>query len=122
MMISCALLLLKLYQFNFIGCLQSMLGLHTFRVESIARGRAAPVDELQVQGMHNPGLLRKVKYLLCAVKLPLCSFSPFCIWGLSLSLLVSLLSDLLFVGSLADENIDDSEVLSVITLFSGHRK
>uniref|UniRef100_A0A3Q7ELN2 DUF7642 domain-containing protein n=2 Tax=Solanum lycopersicum TaxID=4081 RepID=A0A3Q7ELN2_SOLLC len=42
------------------GCLQSMLGLHTFRVESIARGRAAPVDELQVQGMHNPGLLRKV--------------------------------------------------------------
>ncbi|WMV11386.1 hypothetical protein MTR67_004771 [Solanum verrucosum] len=42
------------------GCLQSMLGLHTFRVESIARGKAAPVDELQVQGVHNPGLLRKV--------------------------------------------------------------
>lgn len=42
------------------GCLQSMFGLHTFRVESIARGKAAPVDELQVQGVHNPGLLRKV--------------------------------------------------------------
>ncbi|OIT23012.1 PREDICTED: uncharacterized protein LOC109216838 [Nicotiana attenuata] len=42
------------------GCLQSMFGLHTFRVESIARGKAAPVDELQVQGVHNPGVLRKV--------------------------------------------------------------
>ncbi|XP_059312713.1 uncharacterized protein LOC132063944 isoform X2 [Lycium ferocissimum] len=42
------------------GCLQAMFGLHTFRVESIARGKAAPVDELQVQGVHNPGLLRKV--------------------------------------------------------------
>ncbi|XP_009772761.1 uncharacterized protein LOC107778489 [Nicotiana tabacum] len=42
------------------GCLQSMFGLHTFRVESIAHGKAAPVDELQVQGVHNPGVLRKV--------------------------------------------------------------
>lgn len=42
------------------GCLQSIYGIHTFRVESIARGKAAPVDELQVQGVDNPGLLRKV--------------------------------------------------------------
>ncbi|XP_042503392.1 uncharacterized protein LOC122080655 [Macadamia integrifolia] len=42
------------------GCLQSMYGIHTFRVESIAQGKAAPVDELQVQGVSNPGLLRKV--------------------------------------------------------------
>ncbi|KAI3449173.1 hypothetical protein Pfo_005838 [Paulownia fortunei] len=42
------------------GCLQSVYGLHTFRVESIAHGTAAPVDELQVQGVSNPGLLRKV--------------------------------------------------------------
>ncbi|XP_073311794.1 uncharacterized protein [Primulina huaijiensis] len=42
------------------GCLQSMYGLHTFRVESIAHGKAAPVDELRVQGVHNPRLLRKV--------------------------------------------------------------
>lgn len=44
----------------FIGCLQSIYGIHTFRVESIARGKAAPVDELQVQGVDNPVLLRKV--------------------------------------------------------------
>ncbi|XP_073127940.1 uncharacterized protein [Henckelia pumila] len=42
------------------GCLQSMYGLHTFRVESIAHGKAAPVDELRVQGVHNPRHLRKV--------------------------------------------------------------
>nr|XP_027115115.1 uncharacterized protein LOC113733136 [Coffea arabica] len=42
------------------GCLQSRYGIHTFRVESVARGRAAPVDELQVQGVYNPGQLRKV--------------------------------------------------------------
>lgn len=42
------------------GCLQSIYGIHTLRVESIARGKAAPVDELQVQGVANPGLLRKV--------------------------------------------------------------
>ncbi|KAJ4950254.1 hypothetical protein NE237_027086 [Protea cynaroides] len=42
------------------GCLQSVYGIHTFRVESIAHGKAAPVDELQVQGVSNPGLLRKV--------------------------------------------------------------
>lgn len=43
-----------------IGCLQSVYGIHTFRVESIASGKAAPVDELQVQGVVNPALLRKV--------------------------------------------------------------
>ncbi|KAK3038073.1 hypothetical protein RJ639_031627 [Escallonia herrerae] len=43
-----------------LGCLQSVYGIHTFRVESIAYGKAAPVDELQVQGVYNPGLLRKV--------------------------------------------------------------
>ncbi|XXG85302.1 hypothetical protein AAC387_Pa11g0405 [Persea americana] len=42
------------------GCLQSRYGIHTFRVESIAHGKAAPVDELQVQGVSDPGLLRKV--------------------------------------------------------------
>ncbi|XP_051152294.1 uncharacterized protein LOC127266173 [Andrographis paniculata] len=42
------------------GCLQSVYGLHTFRVESIAHRKAAPVDELHVQGVSNPWLLRKV--------------------------------------------------------------
>ncbi|MCL7028851.1 hypothetical protein MKW94_011299 [Papaver nudicaule] len=42
------------------GCLQSAYGLHTFRIESISCGRATPVDELQVQGISNPGYLRKV--------------------------------------------------------------
>ncbi|PIN02330.1 hypothetical protein CDL12_21270 [Handroanthus impetiginosus] len=42
------------------GCLQSLYGLCTFRIESIAHGKAAPVDELRVQGISNPGLLRKV--------------------------------------------------------------
>nr|CAD1844421.1 unnamed protein product [Ananas comosus var. bracteatus] len=42
------------------GCLQSSYGLHTFRIESIAHGKAAPVDELQFQGVSNPELLRKV--------------------------------------------------------------
>ncbi|KAK9273865.1 hypothetical protein L1049_018677 [Liquidambar formosana] len=42
------------------GCLQSVYGIHTFRIESIAHGKAAPVDELQVQGVSNPGLLRKI--------------------------------------------------------------
>ncbi|KGN46197.1 uncharacterized protein LOC101221776 isoform X2 [Cucumis sativus] len=42
------------------GCLQSIYGIHTFRVESIARGKASPVDDLQVQGISNPGLLRKM--------------------------------------------------------------
>ncbi|KAL9252280.1 hypothetical protein AKJ16_DCAP02581 [Drosera capensis] len=40
--------------------LQSMYGIHTVRIESISHGKAAPVDELQVQGVSNPGLLRKV--------------------------------------------------------------
>ncbi|KAL0339410.1 UNVERIFIED_CONTAM: hypothetical protein Sangu_1463100 [Sesamum angustifolium] len=42
------------------GWLQSVYGLHTFRVEYISHGKAAPVDELQFQGVNNPGLLRKV--------------------------------------------------------------
>ncbi|XAR63112.1 hypothetical protein NMG60_11022942 [Bertholletia excelsa] len=42
------------------GCLQSVYGIHTFRVEYIAHGKAAPVDELQVEGVCNPGLLRKI--------------------------------------------------------------
>ncbi|XP_072956062.1 uncharacterized protein [Typha angustifolia] len=42
------------------GWLQSIYGLHTFRIETIARGKAAPVDELQFQGVSNPELLRKV--------------------------------------------------------------
>ncbi|KAK9910542.1 hypothetical protein M0R45_034499 [Rubus argutus] len=42
------------------GCLQSRYGIHTFRIESIACGKAAAVDELQVQGVSNPSDLRKV--------------------------------------------------------------
>ncbi|XP_021280997.1 uncharacterized protein LOC110414238 [Herrania umbratica] len=42
------------------GWLQSVYGIYTFRVESVAYGKAAPVDELQVQGVANPALLRKV--------------------------------------------------------------
>ncbi|KAK6920169.1 hypothetical protein RJ641_016073 [Dillenia turbinata] len=42
------------------GCLQSMYGIHTIRVESITHGKAAPVDELQIQGVSNPAFLRKV--------------------------------------------------------------
>ncbi|BBG97507.1 hypothetical protein Prudu_006656 [Prunus dulcis] len=41
------------------GCLQSRYGIHTFRIESIAHGKAAAVDELQVQGVSNPSGLRK---------------------------------------------------------------
>lgn len=49
------------YSFFFcVGCLQSVYGIHTFRVESIAHGKASRVDDLQVQGISNPGLLRKV--------------------------------------------------------------
>lgn len=42
------------------GYLQSAYSLYTFRVESIANGKPAPVDELQFHGVHNPDLLRKV--------------------------------------------------------------
>ncbi|XP_010255466.1 PREDICTED: uncharacterized protein LOC104596133 isoform X2 [Nelumbo nucifera] len=42
------------------GCLQSVYGIHTLRVEHITHGKAAPVDQLQVQGVSNPGLLRKI--------------------------------------------------------------
>ncbi|KAG5008325.1 hypothetical protein JHK85_026867 [Glycine max] len=39
---------------------KSIYGIHTFRVESIAHGKAAPVDELQVQGVSDPFVLRKM--------------------------------------------------------------
>ncbi|KAK9147825.1 hypothetical protein Scep_006582 [Stephania cephalantha] len=42
------------------GCLQYIYGIHTFRIETLARGNAAPVDELQIQGISDPGMLRKV--------------------------------------------------------------
>ncbi|XVF73250.1 hypothetical protein PTKIN_Ptkin12aG0186500 [Pterospermum kingtungense] len=42
------------------GWLQSVYGIHTFRVESIAHGKAARVDELLFQGVANPAHLRKV--------------------------------------------------------------
>uniref|UniRef100_A0A0A9FU18 DUF7642 domain-containing protein n=1 Tax=Arundo donax TaxID=35708 RepID=A0A0A9FU18_ARUDO len=42
------------------GCLQSAYSLYTFRIESIAHGKPAPVDELQFHGVHNPDLLQKV--------------------------------------------------------------
>ncbi|XP_058737326.1 uncharacterized protein LOC131609598 [Vicia villosa] len=42
------------------GCVQSIYGVHTFRVESIAHGKAAPVDVLQLQGVSDPNLFRKV--------------------------------------------------------------
>ncbi|CAA0813604.1 Unknown protein [Striga hermonthica] len=42
------------------GCLQSVYGLRTFKIVSIAQGKAAPIDELQVQGVSDPGFLRKV--------------------------------------------------------------
>lgn len=49
-----------------VGCLQSIYGIHTFRVESIVHGKAAPIDELQIQGVSDPSILRKVNQrLLC---------------------------------------------------------
>ncbi|KAJ1280141.1 hypothetical protein BS78_04G208600 [Paspalum vaginatum] len=42
------------------GFLQSVYSLCTFRIESIARGKPAPLDELQFHGVHCPDLLRKV--------------------------------------------------------------
>uniref|UniRef100_A0A0D9VIT1 DUF7642 domain-containing protein n=1 Tax=Leersia perrieri TaxID=77586 RepID=A0A0D9VIT1_9ORYZ len=42
------------------GCLQSVYSLHTFKVESIASGKPAPVDELQFHGVYNPDLLKTV--------------------------------------------------------------
>lgn len=47
-----------------IGCVQSVYGIHTLRVESIAHGKASPVDELRIQGVSNPSLLRKVRQTL----------------------------------------------------------
>ncbi|KAL8162516.1 hypothetical protein V2J09_014005, partial [Rumex salicifolius] len=48
------------------GWLQSIYGLHTIRIESISCGKAAPVDVLQIQGVSNPGILRK--YLKCMMR------------------------------------------------------
>ncbi|KAK9056198.1 hypothetical protein SSX86_027287 [Deinandra increscens subsp. villosa] len=42
------------------GCLQAMFGIHTFRLESVAQGKASYVDQLQIQGVSNPECLRKV--------------------------------------------------------------
>ncbi|KAI7736539.1 hypothetical protein M8C21_020613 [Ambrosia artemisiifolia] len=42
------------------GFLQAMFGIHTFRLGSVAQGKASYVDELQIQGVSNPKLLRKV--------------------------------------------------------------
>lgn len=42
------------------GWLQSMFGIHTFKIESIAHGNAAPVDVLQIQGVYDYDVLRKV--------------------------------------------------------------
>ncbi|XP_066322180.1 uncharacterized protein [Miscanthus floridulus] len=42
------------------GCLQSAYILYTFRIESIAHGKPAPVDELQFHCVHNPDFLTKV--------------------------------------------------------------
>lgn len=42
------------------GCLQAIYGIHTVRVENLARGKATPVDEFQIQGVVNPALFRKV--------------------------------------------------------------
>jgi hypothetical protein len=42
------------------GCLQSVYSLYTFKVESIASGKPAPLDELQFHGVHNPDLLKTV--------------------------------------------------------------
>ncbi|GAA0142209.1 hypothetical protein LIER_42708 [Lithospermum erythrorhizon] len=43
------------------GWLQSMFGIHTFRIESIAHKiAAAPVDVLQIQGVYEPDVLRRV--------------------------------------------------------------
>lgn len=50
------------------GCLQSAYSLHTFRIESIAHGKPAPVDELQFHGVHNPDFLRKVIAVCCCLQ------------------------------------------------------
>eukprot|EP01018_Ginkgo_biloba_P033926 Gb_09386 [translate_table: standard] len=42
------------------GCLQSVYGIHTIRVENLAHGKPTPVDEFQIQGVVNPRLFRKV--------------------------------------------------------------
>lgn len=48
------------------GCLQAVYGIHTFRVESVTNGMTRPVDELQIQGVSNPDLLRQVIILEAA--------------------------------------------------------
>lgn len=75
----------------FIGCLQSIYGIHTFRVESIARGKAAPVDELQVQGVDNPVLLRKVNQVSFLLVYCLCK-----LWTLKAFFAHTIMVDFLF--------------------------
>ncbi|XP_006647587.1 uncharacterized protein LOC102706813 [Oryza brachyantha] len=42
------------------GCLQSVYSLYTFKLETVASGKPAPMDELQFHGVHNPDLLKTV--------------------------------------------------------------
>ncbi|KAK1420181.1 hypothetical protein QVD17_21566 [Tagetes erecta] len=42
------------------GCLQALFGIYTFKLESIAQGKASYVDQLQIQGVSNLDFLRKV--------------------------------------------------------------
>lgn len=51
-----------------------MFGIHTFRLESIAQGKTSYVDQLQIQGVSNPDLLRKVNTFLCLIFLLHCLF------------------------------------------------
>lgn len=64
------------------GCLQSKFGIHTFRVEFLSHDRPAPVDELQVQGVYNPRLLRKVIDLLTLI----CKFRDYLTFVLEVTL------------------------------------
>lgn len=75
----------------FTGCLQSIYGIHTFRVESLARGKAAPVDELQVQGVDNPVLLRKVNQVSFLLVYCLCK-----LWTLKAFFAHTIIVDFLF--------------------------
>ncbi|KAI7744997.1 hypothetical protein M8C21_003899, partial [Ambrosia artemisiifolia] len=46
-------------QLNLIACNECLESIYTFRLESVAQGKASYVDELQIQGVFNPTLLRK---------------------------------------------------------------
>ena len=76
---------------NYAGCLQSAYSLYTFRIESIAHGKPAPVDELQFHGVYNPDLLRKV--LLCAIA----NNGPYKMYFTPVNLLYHLISVVLFL-------------------------